>query len=181
MAALEEPCGGDELFAVGGNLVGTFEERDGLMDEEKDGARIRGIFEGLLGQWRFEREIPGRAVMSGEACFTLVDEGTAVYEEAGEVRLEDGQRLHAKQSYVYRRVEGGFAVLFRETGELFQEVVFGVGAGGELRGEARHLCRADEYVSRYAFGLDGGFEVRHRVIGPRKDYSIRTVYRRRVN
>ena len=147
-----------------------------MTDAERDAGRIRGIFEGLLGEWSFVREIPGQALMSGDASFTLVDGETALYEEAGEVTLEDGQRLHAKQSYSYKKTEGGFAVLFSETGELFHEVVFG---GAELTGEARHLCRQDDYVSRYTVGVDGGFEINHRVVGPRKDYSIRTVYRRR--
>jgi hypothetical protein len=150
-----------------------------LTDEDKDAGRIREIFEGLLGEWSFEREIPGQALMTGDASFTLVDGETALYEEAGEIRLEAGQRLHAKQSYVYKKNDGGFAVLFRDTRELFHEVAFGVGEGAELTGEARHLCRQDHYVSRYTIGSDGGFEISHRVLGRRKDYSIRTVYRRR--
>jgi len=173
----------DPLFSAESGLVSGHEvsqERNGLTDAEKDAGRARGVFEGLLGQWSFVRKISGQVLMTGDASFTVVDGETALYEEAGEITLGNGQRLHAKQSYIYKKREGGFAVLFRETQDLFHEVAFGVGQGVELRGEASHLCRQDHYVSHYTISPDGGFEVSHRVYGPRKDYSIRTVYRRRV-
>jgi hypothetical protein len=173
----------DPLFSAESSLVGGQQvspERNGLTDAEKDAGRARGVFEGLLGEWSFERKITGQALMTGDASFTVVDGETALYEEAGEVTLGDGQRFHAKQSYIYKKRQDGFAVLFRETQALFHEVTFGAGVGAELTGEASHLCRQDYYVSHYTIGPDGGFEVRHRVYGPRKDYSIRTVYRRRA-
>ena len=71
---------------------------------------------------------------------------------------------------------GGFAVRFVESGELFHRVLL-VQDGDVLRGEAEHLCGADLYASTYEIG-DGGFAVRHRVKGPRKEYVMRTVYRR---
>lgn len=142
--------------------------------------RVRGIFERLLGEWSFEREVRGRARMSGDASFSLIDGETAIYEEDGEVRLEDGQTVHGKQSYVYEKKDGGFAVLFRDTRKLFHVVTFWGEEGAELTGGASHLCKEDLYVSRYTIRPEGRFEVCHLVYGPHKDYSIRTVYRRRL-
>ena len=136
-----------------------------------------GVFEGLLGDWSLEREIPGRGRMKGRARFTLLDAETALYEESGELCLEGGQTLHSRQSYVYEKREDGFAVRFAETRELFHVMRFGA-SGDDLVAKASHLCVNDRYLSEYTVRADGSFEVRHQVRGPRKDYVIRTLYRR---
>ena len=135
------------------------------------------MFEGLLGEWSLERQIPGRGSMKGRVRFTLLDGETALYEESGELRLEGGQMLHSRQSYVYEKMEDGFAVRFADTRELFHVMRF-VASGDDLVAEARHLCVNDLYLSGYTIRADGNFEVWHQVRGPRKDYLIRTVYRR---
>jgi len=99
-----------------------------------------------------------------------------MYYEDGELRLDDGQTLHSRQRYVYEKSEGGFAVFFYDTQELFHLATFEAGEDGELRADASHLCKDDRYVTQYTIRSDGSFEVRHLVNGPRKDYSIRTVY-----
>ena len=136
-----------------------------------------GVFEGLLGEWSLEREIPGRGCMKGRARFTLLDAGTALYEESGELCLEGGQTLHSRQSYVYEKRDDGFAVRFADTRELFHVVRFVV-SGDDLVGEASHVCLNDLYISAYTVHSDGSFEVRHEVRGPQKDYVIRTLYHR---
>ena len=135
------------------------------------------MFEGLLGEWSLERQIPGRGSMKGRARFTLLDAGSALYEESGELCLEGGQTLHSRQSYVYEKRQDGFAVRFADTRELFHVMRF-VASGDDLVAEARHLCVNDLYVSGYMVRSDGSFEVRHEIRGPQKDYVIRTVYRR---
>lgn len=136
-----------------------------------------GVFEGLIGEWSLEREIPGRGRMKGRAWFTLLDAKTALYEESGELCLEGGQTLHSRQSYVYEKTEEGFAVRFADTRELFHVMRF-VASGDDLVAEASHVCLNDLYLSGYTVRADGSFEVRHQVRGPQKDYLIRTVYRR---
>ncbi|WP_158944900.1 DUF6314 family protein [Granulicella sp. S190] len=136
---------------------------------------MRDVFDGLLGEWGFEREIPGQGRMSGTASFTALEDGSVLYREAGELRLEDGQALQSRQSYLYERGDCGFAVRFHDTRELFQVVRFEV-EGEEMAGGAEHLCKDDRYVSAYRIYADGSFEIRHRVSGPKKDYAIRTVY-----
>jgi len=134
------------------------------------------MLEGLMGDWLFERQIDGHGSMSGDASFTLTESGAALYREAGVLRLDSGESLPARQSYLYEAVAGGFAVRFVESGELFHRVLL-VQDGDVLRGEAEHLCGADLYASTYEIGGDG-FAVRHRVKGSRKDYVMRTVYQR---
>ena len=136
-----------------------------------------GVFEGLLGAWSLEREIPGRGCMKGRARFTLLDAGTALYEESGELCLEGGQTLRSRQSYVYEKRDDGFAVRFADTRELFHVVRFAA-SGDDLVCAASHLCMNDLYLSAYTVHSDGNFEVRHEVRGPQKDYVIRTWYQR---
>ena len=135
------------------------------------------MFEGLLGEWSLQREIPGRGSMTGRARFTLLDGETALYEESGELCLEGGQTLHSRQSYVYEKTEEGFAVRFADTRELFHVMQF-VESGDDLVAEASHVCLNDLYLSGYTVRSDGSFEVRHQVRGPQKDYVIRALYRR---
>jgi hypothetical protein len=132
----------------------------------------------LIGEWSFEREVPGQARMSGTASFTRMDETTVVYREAGELQLEYGQRLQSRQSYLYEKTDDGFVVRFRDTGEIFHRVRLAADGSGAVSGSAEHLCKDDRYESQYWIDGDGSFEIRHRVRGPKKDYSIRTVYRR---
>ena len=136
-----------------------------------------GVFEGLLGEWSLEREIPGRGRMKGYARFTRLDAETALYTESGELCLEGGQTLRSRQSYVYEKRDDGFAVRFADTRELFHVVRFAA-SGDDLVCEASHLCMNDLYLSAYTVHSDGNFEVRHEVRGPQKDYVIRTLYQR---
>lgn len=132
----------------------------------------------LLGEWIFDREIAGQARMSGAASFVLIAPGTALYREGGELRLHSGERLHSRQSYVYAEAAEGFVVRFEDSGDLFEEVRLEPDGKGTLVGTAQHLCADDLYVSKYVFEADGSFTVQHEVNGPRKAYTVRTVYRR---
>ena len=116
--------------------------------------------------------------MSGIASFVVAGEGGLLYRESGEVRLHDGTRLRGEQCYFYKAIANGFAVYFRDSAELFQRVTFSTAENGVWAGQAKHLCKADVYASRYVFYGNGTFEVRHAVRGPRKDYSIQTRYQR---
>jgi hypothetical protein len=133
-------------------------------------------FERLFGVWQLNREISGQGRMSGIAAFETVDVGRALYRESGELWLEEGTRLRGEQRYFYERAESGFTIHFHDTGELFERVTFEAGSGGTWVGRAEHYCKADVYRSEYLFRRDQRFEVSHQVHGPRKDFTIRTVY-----
>ena len=136
------------------------------------------FFQMLLGHWNFTRQIPGHGSMSGTAVFEPVSEGGAEYFEFGELALRNGERFRAERRYVYEVMGGGFTVYFHETGEIFERVVFVEQEGGVWKASANHVCDKDVYESEYCFPMDGTFAVRHAVRGPKKDYLIRTIYRR---
>jgi len=138
----------------------------------------RDFFEMLLGRWNFAREISGHGSMKGTAVFELVSEGRAEYFELGELALKNGERLRAERRYVYEVMDGGFKVHFHETGEIFERALFVELKSGGWKASANHLCDKDVYESEYFFPMDGTFAVRHAVRGPKKDYLIRTMYRR---
>ncbi|WP_213805836.1 DUF6314 family protein [Granulicella sp. dw_53] len=135
------------------------------------------VLERLLGRWAFEREISGHGSMVGFAVFE-VDGNRVAYRESGEVKLLDGQRVRGEQKYLYESMQNGFAVYFHDTGLLFHQVGLTAGEDGVWQGNAHHDCKDDVYDSEYVFGRDGTFEVQHQVRGPKKDYVIKTVYRR---
>jgi hypothetical protein len=133
----------------------------------------------LTGRWVLERSIDGQGSMRGEASFEPTSGDWVHYGEEGELRLENGQRFVATRRYRYRGLPDGFAVFFcAAPGRLFHQVSLMRGSDGGLRGEARHLCAHDLYLTDYLFTPDGQFRVRHKVRGPRKDFTISTGYRR---
>lgn len=134
----------------------------------------------LQGEWTFVREVPGKATMTGRARITPTGEGRARYDETARVRLADGQTLTGSQSYRYRRLPAGngFDVLFAESEELFERLDFQPCADGSLRADAEHHCPPDRYVSKFTLDREDHLEVEHTVTGPRKDYVVRTTYRK---
>jgi hypothetical protein len=139
------------------------------------------ILDRLQGEWKFVREVPGKATMTGRAHIAATSADRARYDETARVRLTDGTSLTGSQSYRYKRLAApanGFEVLFAETGELFERLEFHSQADGSLRADAEHLCGADRYVSQFVLDAADRLLVEHTVAGPGKNYVVRTVYRR---
>lgn len=139
------------------------------------------ILDRLQGEWKFVREVPGKATMTGRAHIVATSQDRARYDETANVRLADGKTLTGSQSYRYRRLaapSNGFEVLFADTGELFERLDFRAEPDGSLCADAEHLCGADRYVSRFILDAEDRLLVEHAVTGPAKNYVVRTVYRR---
>ena len=131
----------------------------------------------LAGSWSFDRVIEGQATMQGRATFAPLGEERLVYREQGTLRLPNGTELQAEREYVFGKSEGGFDVFFKEEPlRLFHRI--SLHGADELAGDASHLCNLDTYRSSYSFRPDGQFTIRHVVSGPRKDYTMTTVYTR---
>ncbi|KAH6675357.1 hypothetical protein F5X68DRAFT_235507 [Plectosphaerella plurivora] len=135
----------------------------------------------------------------GSSTFTNEgDPGTEyLYIEEGKFRADNGLEFQAKRRYVWRYDEGRdrLSVWFVRTDDdkradyLFHEVEFEPqvdGQGGGLRkgwkAKAGHLCIDDFYNVAYEFcfravNLDE-WTIGYDVKGPKKDYTIRGVYRR---
>jgi hypothetical protein len=135
----------------------------------------------LIGEWTFVREVPGKATMTGRARIAPTGEGRARYDETARVRLADGTTLTGSQSYRYRRLPppaNGFDVLLADTGELFERLDFQSVPHGSLRADAEHLCSPDRYVSKFTLDAEDRLTVEHTVTGPKKNYVVRTAYRK---
>jgi hypothetical protein len=136
------------------------------------------VFARLEGDWRLVRHADGRPLMKGHATFTASDDGSLAYHERGRVHLADGQAFEAERRYLYRASPTGFMVFFfEEPARLFHDVRLEQG-NGWLVSEASHRCKDDLYLSHYEFLADGKFFIRHEVSGPRKSYTLETVYDR---
>jgi hypothetical protein len=143
------------------------------------------IFQWLLGEWSFERDVAGHAGMTGHAAIRRLDDGTAHYREVASVRMHDGQTFRGQRRYLYRQTVDGLAVYFHpaspeEPPRLFHRLRFSPDATGLLRATAEHQCQADLYRSAYAIPAiiapEESFTVQHDVRGPRKLLTLRTVY-----
>ncbi|MGB6132562.1 MAG: DUF6314 family protein [Acidobacteriaceae bacterium] len=140
-----------------------------------------GIFDRLIGEWKFVREVPGKATMTGRARIVPTREGWARYEETARVRLADGTTMSGSQSYLYRRLPpsaNGFDVLFAENGELFERLEFREASDRSFHAAAERLCNDDRYISKFSLDADDLLAVEHTVTGPGKNYVVRTTYRR---
>lgn len=133
----------------------------------------------LIGPWSFDRVVERQATVQGIAIFTPLDSGRLIYREQGYLKLANGTTMQAEREYVFSDSDGGFKVFFREDPpRLFHEISLSASSGGALSGYASHLCKCDDYRSAYMFLPDGTFVVRHVVSGPRKDYTMNTIYTR---
>ena len=133
----------------------------------------------LAGSWSFDRVIEGQAHVRGLATFLPLEEGRLAYREQGRLKLRNGTELDAEREYVFRARDRGFDVFFKEVPlRLFHTIELAASVGGGLNGSAIHLCNPDQYQSTYTFTADGSFVVRHVVSGPRKSYTMRTIYTR---
>ena len=150
---------------------------ESLLDAAWGGAGA--VFGRLAGRWEISRRIAPDGSLQGRAVFAPDVAGGLAYREAGTLRLAGGFTAPAERRYRFRPRKDGFAVDFAETPpRLFHEVALEAVRDGQLRGQARHLCVKDLYLTSYAFLPDGRFVVCHRVRGPRKAYSLTTWYRR---
>jgi hypothetical protein len=135
-------------------------------------------FERLNGRWLIHRSIDHQGFMEGLATFDRRRDGQADYHEEGRLHLAGGT-FNAVRNYVYGRLANGFAVFFAETPlRLFHELHLNSGERGSLHGQGHHACEKDVYWTDYEFVPDGRFVIRHRIRGPRKNYTMTTWYER---
>lgn len=133
----------------------------------------------LEGTWTIYRTIEPEGSLDGVASFARREDGCLDYLEQGYLSL-GGERFAAERRYVFEPRPDGFVVWFHGAPRrLFHEVVLNPAADGALTGDATHPCGPDVYVSTYRFA-DGGFTIVHKVSGPRKNYTMTTIYARKA-
>ncbi len=128
----------------------------------------------FTGIWRMDRRIRDvRGAMEGR--FTGQAEfapqgATLFYREEGELRLA-GVAMASEQSHVWRQEGNRICVVFAD-GRPFHCFELGVATP-----TSRHDCAADVYRVAYDFGSWPEWQSEWCVVGPRKDYTLTTIYR----
>jgi uncharacterized protein DUF6314 len=151
---------------------------DGMKTSTANWGAPADVLARLEGDWTIVRHVDGQHLLKGIATFSANGDGSLTYHERGRVHLADGQEFEAERRYLYRASPGGFAVFFfEEPARLFHEIRLEEAHGG-MMSEASHLCKEDLYRSRYVFLADGTFLIRHEVSGPRKSFTLETLYDR---
>ena len=139
----------------------------------------------LEGDWQFSREIHGsyEAKLEGTASFQH-EEGDDekrkyLYTENAQVQMADGSEYASKQSYIYQLKDDGIDVFKQEEGKwkLMHQLQF---SSSEKTCVASHVhqCGQDQYAATYSIKSEDEFELSYQIKGPKKDYSIVSVYSR---
>lgn len=138
----------------------------------------RSVFEHLKGRWHQVRTIEPGGHYVGEAEFSPIAPGFLRYTEEGTLTPQGASPVRSRRSYIYAIDGDTVSVYFDENPpRLFHRIELDPNHTSHfVSTESRHLCGADDYRSTYEFKPDGTFVVRHRVIGPRKNYVMTTTY-----
>src|SRR5215469_16199133 len=131
------------------------------------------LFQGFLGRWRIEREVPGHAAFRGEGEFAATAASDILaYAESGILATSAGHRAPASRRLLYCRMDDRLAVrdADRRRGELLHLLAFARPPGGAswLAASHRHRCGADVYDLQMRLLDSDRFVTRYRVAGPRK-------------
>ncbi len=130
--------------------------------------RTLNDFEGAWTLRRFITHASGaEAEFRGTATWTPDDQGRLRCSEDGLLKVGQGAPVTARQTYLW---EDGLRVHFSD-GRFFHTVP----ASG---GDASHWCDPDQYDGAYDFSDWPKWTVTWRVLGPRKDYTMRSAYSR---
>lgn len=148
------------------------------MKRYQDGHRLE-IERIFSGRWKVSRKLNGELFFSGQVEFADADlEGLLRYREEGEARYPGGFRAIAFREYYFLPRNAAFQVFFdQDKTRLFNSVTLKSDGQG-LFGKDTHQCGNDIYKSEYHFVAPDEWAWAHRVSGPKKDYSLHSVYRR---
>ena len=136
------------------------------------------IFNALLGEWTLNRTITPGGSFEGTAVFEARSDTVFEYREEGRFTLDDGTVLQPTKSYEWRLEDGNIVVYFNDgatKGQLFH--VIDLTEGGQAA--ATHWCDPDQYNTDYSFAdMPNGFSMTHKVEGPKKSYTSKSLFTR---
>lgn len=129
----------------------------------------------FLGDWEVHRTISGFGEISGKARFQrhTDNEQWLDFQEAMVLPNSDQQKSNAFRRYSYQMTASGFDIFFSDgatKGTLFLSFVFTQAS----KLTSHHLCIKDHYDATFEFLSDHEFALCFTVVGPKKDYSIKT-------
>ncbi|MEL6640299.1 MAG: DUF6314 family protein [Pseudomonadota bacterium] len=125
--------------------------------------------------WRLDRQLADRrgemnGNYSGQANWTMRQDGGVDYAEAGTLMLARGGQMRAERQYLWRWETAGVAVFFAD-GAFFHRFV----PTGKTEGTT-HLCGDDIYNVAYDFSQWPNWSATWDVSGPRKAYTAHSSY-----
>lgn len=127
------------------------------------------LFEGT---WVFNRSISGSGTSAGKATYIKEGSDTLLYREDGLFTNLDGVSFQNFRMYCYRLENGLISVYFTD-GKPFHTLQFD---GDKATGH--HLCACDHYDAEYLFEAPDRFRLSYKVKGPKKDYTIETLFQK---
>ncbi|MEL6643966.1 MAG: DUF6314 family protein [Pseudomonadota bacterium] len=130
----------------------------------------------FAGIWRIHREIDftdrdTHARFLGEASLTPHGTGL-IYSETGELRLGQAPPMRAERRYLWEPSDTGGIATFFDDGRPFH--VFTLNAASQ----ATHKCPPDTYRVAYAFHDWPAWTATWAVTGPKKAYTMVSLYTR---
>ena len=130
----------------------------------------------LEGAWRFHRTISTGATVEGTAVFAKRPDtdNTLDYREDGTCTMPEGSIFTAYMKYVYRFHNEKISVHFADD-RFFHALQFHL-ESDPLTATAQHLCVCDTYQATYTFFERNRFQLLYEVQGPKKNYTIKTLF-----
>lgn len=140
----------------------------------------------FAGEWNFKREIRYLqtnelfATAIGNAVFTKsVEPNVLLYNETGKLTLSaTNTTTNFYKNYCYQFSGDHFQVYFSDSCKpqaLYQNYRYNAAEATPVQ---EHLCNADTYNTKYLFDEQNAFRQKVEVMGPRKNYSIVTLFSR---
>ena len=131
----------------------------------------------FLGTWALSRRIDDRlagqsGVFEGMARFTPDGPDAAIYDESGLLRLGDAPPMTAERRYLWQFGAETVIVRHADGRDFFRFTPGGRGA------EIVHVCDPDTYRVIHDFTVWPRWQAIWTVTGPRKDYRLRSAWRR---
>lgn len=129
----------------------------------------------FLGHWRVERSIAD-ALSQQSAQFTgtaeISDRGADwLYAETGQLQILHTKPMLAERRYLWCADEMGFDIFF-EDGRFFHRLNL------QATTQAAHWCDPDQYDVSYDFTPWPSWQSAWSVVGPKKNYVMKTTYSR---
>lgn len=148
------------------------------------------IFQNLQGHWTLERDLGPTGKFSGNVTFHMAEPekaGFLRYREEGILERGDGKRFDGYREYdfVLHEKPPAIEMLFRDPlsfGNRYVLLQFGEDTADEgYSARDIHPCGEDFYHHCMIWYDKNHFETEIKIIGPKKDHLLHSIYRRKPN
>ena len=136
------------------------------------------LFKSLEGLWKLKREISTGETLDGKAAFEPISSAAFLMREEGQLVLSNKIEIPAARTWYWHLCDGEVLEVTYDKARLEDYHLVNLERSGACwHGKAKHLCGSDLYSGEYSFNVNG-FAIIQTVKGPKKDYSVKSVYLR---